>query len=248
MVFGNYARYYDLLYKDKDYQAEVEYIHSLIKKFRPDTSTILDIGCGTGKHANLLCEKGYELTGIDLSDEMIKIAQNNKHKKASYSLGNATSFQFNKKFDTITSLFHVLSYQTDNESVNNMFQSVSEHLVSGGLFIFDFWYGPAVLSDRPVVRIKRLEDASIKVTRLAEPVINAQTNIVDVNYELQILDKALNKDENVKETHKMRYYFQPELDLLLASHSMKAIKYEEWLTGKESGFDTWGVCCIAEKI
>ena len=247
MVFGNYAQYYDLLYKNKDYFAEVEYVSNLIQKYKADTVHILDIGCGTGKHANLLCEKGYQLSGIDLSDEMIKIAIANKHQNASYLVANASDFALNSHFDAITSLFHVVSYQTENESVNRMFKLVSEHLIEGGLFIFDFWYGPAVLTDCPSVRIKRLENEKIKITRIAEPVIHSDKNIVDVNYELQILNRFSLNIENIKEQHRMRYYFQPELDFLLDNNGLKSIKYEEWFTGKEASFNTWGVCCIAIK-
>ena len=73
-TFGNYSRYYNLLYKDKDYNGEVGFIHKLIQKYSPDAQNILDLGCGTGRHDALLAEKGYAMTGVDMSEEMLLIA------------------------------------------------------------------------------------------------------------------------------------------------------------------------------
>lgn len=71
--FGDlYSKYYDLLYRDKNYQEETEYIHRLIQKYQTYAKEILELGCGTGRHAELLSEKGYLLYGIDRSKEMVQ--------------------------------------------------------------------------------------------------------------------------------------------------------------------------------
>jgi len=57
-VFENYARYYDLLYHDKDYNAEAKFVHQLLQIHAPETRSILELGCGTGSHAVLLAELG----------------------------------------------------------------------------------------------------------------------------------------------------------------------------------------------
>lgn len=73
-VFGSYSNYYDLIYKDKDYSAEVYFIDSVIKKYaKGSVKTIFDLGCGTGSHAFLLAEKGYNVTGVDMSEDMLSI-------------------------------------------------------------------------------------------------------------------------------------------------------------------------------
>lgn len=74
-TFGNYSRYYNLLYKDKDYKGEAGFIYDLIQKYSPGAKSILDLGCGTGRHDLLLAEKGYAITGVDMSEEMLLIAR-----------------------------------------------------------------------------------------------------------------------------------------------------------------------------
>lgn len=248
MVFDYYAKYYNLLYQDKDYKSEVTYIHSLIQKYGgSSTKKILDIGCGTGTHASYLSEFEYHIVGIDLSQEMIRHAKAKQIHNANFYVGNAVDFSVDEKIDVVTSLFHVLSYQTTNEHVEKMICQVAKHLPQNGLFIFDFWYGPTVLTERPSVRIKRLEDADVKITRIAEPVLKINDNVVDVNYELIIENKHNQQVNIIKETHPMRYYFMPEIEMLLSKSNMHLIYSREWMTEEVPSDKTWGVCCVAVK-
>lgn len=247
-MFKNYAHYYNLLYKDKDYTAECAHVDALIRQYsKPGVSKLLDIGCGTGRHAHGMTELGYRVAGIDQSEEMINSAKARAIPGAEFQVGDATSFKLGRHFDIVTSLFHVISYQTTNLAVQQTFARAAEHLDPGGLFIFDFWYGPAVVTERPAVRIKRLEDEKIKVTRLTEPVWKCNENVVDVHFELLITDKATDQVETVKELHPMRYFFKPEMELFLAVAGFSLKYCKEWMTGNEPSDHTWGVCCVAEK-
>jgi SAM-dependent methyltransferase len=247
-IFNNYARYYDLLYRDKDYTAEAEFIDRLIQSKAPNTSTILELGCGTGNHALLLAKAGYRVHGVDLSAEMLKCAQERCDRvepelaaKLQFSCGDLRQVRLDLKFDAIVSLFHVISYQTTNADLLAALETVKTHLKPGGIFIFDVWYGPAVLSDPPAVRIKRLEDSSIQVTRIAEPIMYPNKNLVDVNYQVFIKDKDSGAIDELTETHRMRYLFRTELELLLNRLQMYIIEDGEWLTHHQPGLNTWGV-------
>src|SRR5574344_624121 len=112
--FENYSKYYDLLYQDKDYSAESNYIDGLIKKYNLNAKTLFELGCGTGKHAKLLAQKGYKTFGIDLSESMLKQA---KTLGVDCEFGDVRNFRCDKKFDAVLSLFHVVSYQTSDEDV-----------------------------------------------------------------------------------------------------------------------------------
>ena len=71
-----------------------------------------------------------------------------------------------------------------NEDLAGMFATAAAHLKAGGVFVFDFWYGPGVLTDPPVERVKHLEDGVIQVTRTAKPTLRPNENIVDVHYQV----------------------------------------------------------------
>ena len=249
-AFGAYSRYYNLFYQDKDYPGEAEYVRSLIEKYHPRAQSILDLGCGTGNHDLLLHQMGYRVAGVDLSQEMLAVADARlaalepRPSTLSFHQGDIRSIRLEQSFDVVTSLFHVISYQPKNEDLAAAFATVRAHLKPGGIFIFDCWYGPAVLTDRPVVRIKRLEDEEIEVTRLVEPVMSANENLVELKYHVFVRAKESGTVQEVKESHLMRYLFRPELELLLRGAGLSLIDSFEWMTGRAPGYDTWGVCFV----
>lgn len=255
-VFQDYASYYDLLNSGKPYQKEVAYIISLAERYcRQPVQRILDLGCGTGIHACLLAEEGYAVTGIDRSEGMLDIARKRAHGLVSPVLpeflsGDATTFSLAYKFDIVLSLFHVVSYQTTSKDLKAMFAQAASHLNERGLFIFDLWYGPAVLHLKPEARTRRAENQEFSVCRTATPTLHPEQNCVEVHYDIDIVSKPSvqnPQDRQLQETHVMRYLFLPELETLLEQSGFILHNAEEWLTGARPGLETWSVCCVAEK-
>lgn len=250
-VFGKYSSYYDLLYRDKDYAGEADFVASLIERHRPGAQSILELGCGSGGHALQLAHKGYGLYGIDLSREMLDIAEARRRElpaelasQLEFSHGDVREFRNGRKYDCVISLFHVVSYQPTLADLKAAFTTAREHLNSGGAFIFDVWYGPAVLTDRPVVRVKTMADDKIEVTRIAEPRWHPNECLVDVHYTVFIRDRASDSIEKLQEVHRMRYLSIPEIELLADATGLTVTASGEWMTGNAPGADTWGVCFV----
>lgn len=181
---------------------------------------MLELGCGTGAHAGHLARAGYTVHGVDFSASMLTRAEARKAAlppdlagRLSFSRGDVRGVRMDGTYDAVISLFHVMSYQTSNADLQAAFATAAAHLQPGGVFVFDFWYGPAVLTQKPEVRVKRLADDDIKVTRIAEPVMRMDENVVDVNYTVFIEVQATGKVEQVQETHRMRHLWLPELAL-----------------------------------
>jgi len=246
-VFDKYSEYYNLLYFDKDYQSEANYIAKLISKFSLDAKNILELGCGTGKHANLLAEKGYSVLGIDLSETMLKEAYKLQNQHLVFEQADVRTFSIDKQFDAVLSLFHVVNYQTTEDDLIKYFQTASKHLKKDGIFIFDTWYGPAVLAQKPEHRVKNLENENIQIERVATPKIYLNKNLVDINYTIKITDKNTNLVDYLEETHKIRYLFKPEIDKYLTKAGFKLIYCKEWLSENEPSENTWGVCLVGIK-
>jgi SAM-dependent methyltransferase len=245
--FNLYSSYYDLLYKDKDYRSESNYVQQVLKQYLPNCKSLLELGCGTGNHAVHLCANGYTVHGIERSEQMVQEGLQKKIEGFNPSQGDITGFKLNKTFDAAVSLFHVISYLTENDALLSCFKAVHEHLNPGGLFLFDVWYSPAVYFQQPETRIKRLQGNGFAATRLAEPVLHTDRNVVDVNYE--IIVQQANKESHVfKELHPMRHFSIPEIDLLAKSQGFELIKAEEFLTASKPSTNTWGVCFLLKKI
>ena len=246
-AFASYASYYDFLYRDKDYAGEATFLHSVMRNYCPDVTRLLDLGCGTGMHANCLAESGLSVVGIDASAGMVERAFVNRaglppelSRRLEFRQGDIRTVRLGERFGCVVSLFHVLSYLTENEDLQCAFQTIRSHLSPGGIGIVDCWYGPAVLHLRPSVRVKQFENQEATILRIAEPVLHANENVVDVNYTLWIC-RTDEPVETFRETHKMRYLFIPEIRFFAGQAGLEILEAREWMTQRDPGLDTWSV-------
>ena len=253
-VFNAYARYYDLVNRDKDYAREARYVSELIGRARPGAQRVLELGCGTGLHAIELAKLGLTVDGVDASPDMLALARERLAsvplelaRSISFVQGDARTYSNGGRYDAVISLFHVASYQTTENDISRYINTALNHLADGGAFVFDFWYGPAVLSDRPTVRVKRFSDRFTKITRISEPTLLVNKNLVEVNFDIHVEDFGTQAHSTILEQHLMRYFFLPELDAALGRAGFSHWHAEEWITGNEPGDDTWGVCITAVK-
>lgn len=249
-VFDAYAAYYDLLYRDKDYAGEAAYVHNLIRRHASGARTILEFGCGTGVHALELMRHGYQVTGIDRSAAMVCRAEERAGLQSAEQVpefiqGDLREYRAGRPFDAVLALFHVMSYQTENADLLAAMQTAATHLEPGGLFIFDCWYGPGVLTDPPTTRARRMQGEGITVTRIAEPVSFPNKNRVDVHYE--VLVEGAQGMKRIHEVHAMRYLFAPEVDILLRAAGLRRLALETWLGEGEPGLGTWNVCFVCSR-
>ena len=90
-------------------------------------------------------------------------------------------------------------------------------LSADGLFVFDFWYGPAVLTKRPAVRVRRVTAPNVRLTRIAEPEHQFHRNVVNVKYTIIAVDQRSGRLEEMVEVHPMRYFFLPEIEMFAAN-------------------------------
>lgn len=253
-AFQQYSEYYDLFYQDKDYEAESAYVDSIIRTNVKQPAAILDLGCGSGGHVLELARKGYDTVGVDSSESLVKRAEqkvgveNQPIKIPLYKCDDVRRLHLDRKFDAVISLFHVLSYQISNRDVDLFFRTAREHIKDSGILLFDFWYGPAVLTQQPEVRLKAVATEAANITRRAEPVMHPNENCVDVHYAFQVEPVDGTRSVTFNEVHRMRYFFKPEIDAVLARHNFELISFREWLTDREPGVDTWGVCVVAKPV
>jgi len=251
-AFERYAEYYDLIYQDKDYERECDFIEDIFRRFSSDpVRTVLDGGCGAGGHAIPLAKRGYLITGIDSSEIMLKRAK----KKAvesdlslDFHLGDLRQFDLVKKFDACICMFAVMDYITETEDVLETLKSIRRHLNSGSLFIFDFWNGLAVLRILPAVRVQVVEDEKVRIIRIAEPELDAFNHLCRVRYRLLVnQDSALIDD--IIETHAIRYYFPQEITHYLKETGFEVLRICPFLDvdGKVDE-NVWNITAIAKAV
>jgi SAM-dependent methyltransferase len=213
----------------------------------------LDLGCGTGNHVFPLIELGYTMVGVDRSGAMLKSARKKAADqkldgKATFCEADIRSFKQENLFDAALMMFAVLGYQLDNADVVAALRTVRQHLVPGGLFIFDVWYGPAVLCQRPSDRVRSIPTAKGQILRAASGRLDTQRHLCNVSYHLWNLegDRVVGETE---EAHLMRYFFPQELSLFLEYCGFTLIKlgaFPEF--DREPDETTWNVCGVARAV
>jgi hypothetical protein len=74
----------------------------------------------------------------------------------------------------------------------------------------------------------------------------ANANIVEVRYRLFVEEKANGRIKKIEETHRMRYFFKPEIEMFLSSAGIQLFEFFEWMTGRKPGINTWSVCFVGK--
>ncbi|MFH1584007.1 MAG: class I SAM-dependent methyltransferase [Actinomycetota bacterium] len=218
-VFLDYSKYYDLLYKDKDYKKECEFISTYINKFSPKAKSILSLGCGTCNHELILAKKNFSIVGIDMSRRMLKIARekikiNKFGSKIKVYEKDVRKFNFENKFDLSIAMFNIVGYQNTNKDFEKMLKNVSNNLKNNGIFMFDCWYMPAVLKNGPTNKIKVINVGSKKIVRRTFSRLDLNKNLIRITFNIsEIRDKKV--ISKTTETHIMRYWSLPELEYFL---------------------------------
>lgn len=252
MVFDRlYAEYYDMYYREKNYAAECDMIERLFAKRGVTPSTILDLGCGTGRHAVLLAKRGFEVTGVDRSQQMLDIASG-RIEKAGFDIPlhrqEIQALDTGSQYGAAIAMFDVIGYLCSNQTLMGALRRILDHLHQGGLFIFDCWYGPAVLAHRPQPRLHRyLGPADEHIVRLATPQVDPLRQIVDVEYELLVIsDKKVVSSSH--ETHRMRYFHPMELHLSLETCGFSEVEIGAFLHPEVTPTgDDWNVVVSARR-
>lgn len=216
-----YARAYDLLYADKDYSAECDIIAELVGRFAVGAaSRVLDLGCGTGNHAIPLSARGFEVTGVERSVDMLaearrKVAQAAIGDRIALHQGDIRDVHLDAApFDLALMMFAVLGYQLSNADVRAALRAARAHLRDDGLLIFDVWYGPGVLSDRPGQRIRVAKSGNEEIVRVTDTELDTRRHTCDVRFNLWRMT-AGELAEKTEEMHSMRYFFPMELEAFL---------------------------------
>lgn len=171
-MYSKSQKYYDEIYAaiGKNYTAEAKTVRKLIEKYKQSNgNSLLDIGCGTGVHANLF-NKHYQAEGLDIDKKMLSVARKN-FPALRFHLGDMVDFKLARKFDSITCLFSAIGFVKTKPRLRKAIKNMSEHLVPGGVMLIEPWFAPeqwtigrvfALHINKPDLKIVRMSHSSKK--------------------------------------------------------------------------------------
>ncbi|MEE1032279.1 MAG: class I SAM-dependent methyltransferase [Ruminococcus sp.] len=138
--YKSFARVYDMFMDNIDYPAWCEYLTGLLKEYGVQDGLVAELGCGTGSMTELLAEKGYDMIGIDNSEEMLEIAMEKKFESGKdilYLLQDMREFELYGTVRAVVSVCDSMNYILEEEDLLEVFRLANNYLDPGGMFIFD---------------------------------------------------------------------------------------------------------------
>lgn len=147
-AYRSFAQVYDLFMDNVPYEEWSRYIISLLKEYGIADGLVLDLGCGTGKLTRLLKQAGYDMIGVDNSEEMLEIAREMEYeadtepdeadeRQILYLLQDMREFELYGTVRAVISICDSMNYITDEEDLRTVFRLVNNYLDPKGIFVFD---------------------------------------------------------------------------------------------------------------
>jgi SAM-dependent methyltransferase len=211
---GLHARYYDLIYADKPYAEEARFVHELVVGDGP--GRLLDVACGSGRHAREFAALGWEVTGVDYSPDLLARAREagiTVHEQDMRTLDVPGA-----PFDAVTCLFDSIGYLLTNDAIIEALEHARQHLAPKGTLAVEFLHAPAVLRHASPVRVRRWPTPrGGTLFRISEVELDTARQTMHVDYELLDLDSTGTAVSHWTEAHDNRYFSVEEMRALFQS-------------------------------
>ncbi|MCR8850664.1 class I SAM-dependent methyltransferase [Rossellomorea sp. SC111] len=206
MSYERFAYVYDYLMQDVPYEGWLEYVNRQAERYSIQGKRVLDIACGTGELSLRLARDGYDVTGVDLSQDMLTIAQ----EKASAQNVQLKLFQQDMsrldslgEYDIITIFCDSLNYLEDESDVESTFKGVYTHLKQDGLFLFDVH---SIFKMTQIFMNQTFTLTDEHVSYIWDCFPGEVPNSVEHELTFFVEDEETGQYERVEELHKQRTY------------------------------------------
>jgi ubiquinone/menaquinone biosynthesis C-methylase UbiE len=181
-MYSKSANFYDDIYaaNGKDYQKEAATANKIIQKYKKSTgNNLLDVGCGTGIHANLL-SRHYKVEGLDVEPKMLTVAKKN-FPKIRFQQGDMVNFKLRRQFDVIVCLFSAIGHVKTKNRLQKAVKNLAQHLLSGGVLLIEPWFTPEQWHPGGIF-ITHVSKPALKIVRMSHSSQRGNISIVELQY------------------------------------------------------------------
>ena len=247
---GKYAEYYDTIYKEKPYAQEAAFVAECFQRYgQGETERLLELACGTGRHAFELEALGYSLLATDYSEDLLAVAR-----RKAKDRGSAVEFQYADMrdldldaapFDAAICLFDAIGYVQTDAAIAKVLAGVRRHLRPDGLFVFEFWHAPAMRAHYEPLRVRRWPLTDGELLRISSTRLLEEGDLAEVRYDIYELRED-HTYASLSETQVNRFFTVPQMQALLDAADFKALDWRNKYTWDQAiDDDTWHVLAIA---
>lgn len=247
-TFRRLARYYDVFYGQRNFEKECDFLIQAWALCGVRPENILDLAGGTGNHGLVLAARGYKVCGVDASAEMLWLyGQKAAERGLAVDLlrQDLSKIALSRQFDAALCMGDAIGYLGDDSELCRFFLALAEQVKPYGVFVFDFWHTPAVVSSYEPVRSRDYQMGTSKVTRVARTSLDLVKKIALVDYQVREFVGDSVVDE-FSEEHHMRFFTVEEIIRLLEGSGWEIVfSCPSYEFGRPVGDDTFHVAVIA---
>lgn len=225
-MFSKSAEFYDALYSWKDYVAEAEKIHEVIRARSPAAKTLLDVACGTGHHLEHLSAR-YTVEGVDVESGLLEIARA-RLPAAPLHLGDMRTFNLGRQFDVVTCLFSSIGYMETPEDLVHALVNMAGHVAPRGLLLVEPWLSPDRFDPNHLPRPLVTEGEGFNVVRMNDSRVEGRLSIMRFHY----LVGQPGKIDHFVEEHALALYMEDEYRAAFTEAGLSAELDAEGLMGR----------------
>lgn len=217
--YNEFARVYDMFMDNIPYEEWSEYIIDILNEYGINDGLCLDLGCGTGKLTNILSDKGFDMIGVDNSEEMLNVAMDERQDRdILYLCQDMREFELFGTVKSVISICDSINYITDSDDLLSVFKLVNNYLDPGGIFIFDIntYYKYSEILGETTIAENR-DEASF----IWENYFDEESNINE--YALTLFIKEEELFRKYEELHYQRAYHLEEIKELIKEAGLEFV-------------------------
>ena len=245
-AYTGFAAVYDTFMDNIPYEEWCEYLTGLLKTYGVNDGLVLDLGCGTGSLTELLADRGYDMIGVDYSEEMLELAMEKKYESGKdilYLCQDMREFELYGTVAAVVSICDCMNYITEPEDMVTVFELVNNYLDPGGVFIFDLnteYKYREVMGDCTIAEDR--EDSSFIWENQYEP--EEKINIYDLSIFVREEEDLYRK---FHETHYQRAYSLEEVKDALKEAGMEFVAAYDAFTSEPPKADSERIYVVARE-
>ena len=180
VLYGELAKYYDLIYSVKDYRKEAGRIKTLVSKYKKsEGKELLDVACGTGRHLAYLKDE-FSCMGVDISKQILEVAMKNVEGVV-FKQADMTELNLGKQFDVITCLFSSIGYVKTYANLRKTIQSFTKHLKKSGVVFIEPWFTKSSFIEG-YPSMTTYDGIDVKIARLCVSKTKGNLSVQDMHY------------------------------------------------------------------
>ena len=245
-AYGKFAQVYDLFMDNVDYEGWADCLEKHLKEEGIEDGLVLELGCGTGTMTGLLARRGYDMIGVDNSEEMLAEAMEKKVEDGLdilYLLQDMQEFELYGTVYAAVSVCDSLNYITEKEELLQVFRLVNNYLDPGGIFLFDM---NTVHKYRDILGDDTIAENRDEGSFIWENSYDPDTGLNI--YELAVfLPREDGLYEKCEELHCQRAYEQAEIEALIREAGMEIVGVYDAYTDKPASPDSERLLFIARE-